>query len=611
MTKQNYQSKKYTKKDLFKIAHKDTKLLLFGVIFASIIGAGIGIGTPIITQRLIDQYIPDKDISLIIWMIVSLVGLLLLRLISTYIFSYFGRVLQLKVEMQLRQQSFKHMQRAKVEYIDSKNEGHFLTRINEDAGNISQIIRYIPDNLLSGLITAISSFTMVFLYNVYLGIILLGIFLSLIGFTFLLRNSFGRAWTKVRKVSEVTNMSLVNSVSGIKESKIFLAEDNEIVKFEASLKTLFKAWKENFRLYARWMVFNTLILTSIGIIIIGFGAWQVVEGNMMIGELVAAVMYGGQIIDPINKFLAVFDILVNSKTSIDRVLQFWNTDEENYIKPEEEFIMNGGEIEFKDVHFSYAVRENIDDNEVDNKKRKQNKIDNSPVNQKHVLNGVSFKINAGEKVAFVGETGSGKSTILKLISKFYEPTDGQILFDKKDIAEVDVHSIRKNIAYLQQDPYMFFDTISNNIKFGIQNNTFSEEEVANKIDNALHVAKASDFVNALPKQVQENIGPRGVSLSGGQKQRLAIARAILKESKIVLFDEATSALDNETEKDIQKQIESLIEGKTAIFVAHRLSTIKNLDRIFVLKNGNIVESGSHDQLMKQKGYYFKLNKVAE
>lgn len=558
---------------------RSNKGLLLLILLSVVLSSGAGFGIPFITQKLIDDHLSlGKEDMMIVWLIITFFGLIIAKVIGMYIISYFGRLFQVKIEFSLRRALFKHFEKINVTYVDSINEGKALSRINEDPINIASSLRFLPENLLSILLTSISSFTMAFIYDWIVGLALLGVFAILIALAFAIRKKFTIAWLQVKNENEALNQVVTNSITGIKETKSYSAEEKEIKMVDKLFDNLLESWKKNFKLYAKWMTWNVFVLSLISLVIISIGSWRVIYYGMPIGYLVALNMYGMAIIDPINKTLSVVDIVSTSGASIARMNEFLSQEEEDYSN-KKLLPQISGEIEFKNVTLFY------------------------PNADKPVLENLSFKINKGEKVAFIGATGSGKSTILKALVRFYNPTEGKILLDGKDISEYNISSLRQQITYLQQDSYLFFDTIKYNVEYGLNLDTLSSEA---KVNRALDIAKASAFVRQLPNKTLTSVGPKGVNLSGGQKQRLSIARAIVKDSPIVMFDEATSALDNITERELQEQLEEVMKDKTTIFIAHRLTTIKNVDRIFVISNGKIVEEGSHEQLLKKQGHYYDL-----
>lgn len=559
------------------------KRYLILIILATILMIGQASLVPKITQLLIDKWLPkssaemasNEAIRVIISLLIGMGALIIIKAGATFVSAYIIRKFQQNIEMDLKLALYQKILKLKVNYFDKVNEGYFLSRMMRDTSMAAEYARYIPENILNIIISFTLNFTFIFIFSWIIGLTISFLLLILFVVTLLLKPNFLNSWNRVRSHGDEFNQFLVNSFAGIRETKAYTWEESEVKTYQKVADNYQKAWRGNFLLYGKWMTFNASLLGLLTVSIWSIGSWAVVNHYLTIGQLTALSMYGVLVIEPINKLLAIFDLFMRGSVALNRIFQILDEPEEKQVGP---LLKNvAGKIEFKDVILSY----------------------NKDI---HALKGISFTIKPGEKVAFVGTTGSGKSTILKALVRFYDPQKGKILIDDQDITKVNLKSLRESVTLMAQEPYIFFDSLRKNIIFG---NELVDEA---KYESVKADARVNDFLDILPEQDQTNIGPRGISLSGGQKQRVALARAFLKPANIILFDEATSALDNKTEKLIKDQIKILAKDKTAIFIAHRLTTIQDVDRIFVLENGKIVEEGNHLQLLKQKGKYFELVK---
>ena len=543
--------------------------------FFAIILAGVAVGTPFLTQFIIKSGVNSNYYHLYLG-IGFLVTILFLRLVSNAVVNKWGHYMGIKMEANMRKDAIDKMHKLPLYHFDTTETGKYISRIVTDIKDIPEFAHHGPEDFIIAFLTASGGFTYAFLQSWEIGIILVLVFLVGIIVIYFIRIKWRAIWTKVRVSNSEMSASIgfqVDSVSEIKSYNSQNFEWNRFKKFQDGYK------KHFFSLYnfeAWFSVANVLIMSLTSVITLAVGSLELARNQISVSQLVGLTSVAAILNQPMQKFVNVYTMISRGSSSVDRFFEFMAAPEE---------INNGtliapkfkGNIEFKNVWFSY--------------KDKNNK------NIK-VFENFNLKINAGEKIAIIGETGIGKSTLLKLILRFYEIQKGKILIDGKDISEFELGSLRIRLGYIQQQPIIFNDTIKNNILYGKSSATTED------IFQAAKEALIYDFVNKLNNGFETVVGPRGARLSGGQKQRLAIARAFISNSDIFLMDEATSALDNETENKIKISTQKLTKNKTTLIVAHRLTTIKEVDRIVVIgKCGKILQSGNHNELIKSDGYY--------
>ncbi len=543
--------------------------------FFAIILSGVSVGTPFLTQFIIKSAQDSEFKSLYIG-IGMLVSILAVRMLSNAIVTKWGHYMGVKMEVNMRKEAVKKMHRLPLSHFDKTQTGTYISRIVSDLKDIPEFAHHGPEDFIIAVLTATGGFTYAFLQSWIIGATLVAVFAIGILVIYFIRVKWRLIWLKVRESNSEMSASIGFQVEGVSEIKSYNSEDFEWKRFNQFQK----GYKKNFfKLYdfeAWFTISNILIMSLTSITALSVGGWQLAEKQISVSQLVGLTASATILNQPMQKFVNVYTMISRGSSSVDRFFEFMDLKEE---------ISSGhlkaphfkGNIEFKNVYFSYTDEKG---------------------NTVKVLENFNLKIKAGEKVAIIGETGIGKSTLLKLLLRYYEIQKGKILIDSQDISTFELGSLRKRLGYIQQQPTMFNDSIKNNILYGKPDASDAD------IIKASKDASIYDFVNKLKEGFETVVGPRGAKLSGGQKQRIAIARAFIAKSDIFLLDEATSALDNETEAKIKDSIERLTKDKTSLIVAHRLSTIKEVDRIIVLgKGGAILQEGNHKKLIKTKGYY--------
>ncbi|MDO5517479.1 MAG: ABC transporter ATP-binding protein [Clostridium sp.] len=533
---------------------------------------------PMMTRDLINESIPDKNVKMIGMFAVLLLIIFIVKAACGYFMQYWGHVIGVRMQGDMRRDVFNHLQRLPNSYFDNNKTGDIMSRIINDLMDISELAHHGPEDLFISIVMLIGSFSILCTVNIPLTVLIFACIPFIVWFTLYQRKKMKNAFLETKVETGKVNASLENSISGIKISKAFVSHNEEQNKFEKGNKKFMAARERSYKVMAEYgsgSAFGIDILNYAGLI--GGGLFTL-NGFIDIGDFVAYMLFIKMFTQPIKKLIDFMEQYQNGITGFQRYMEIMNVDKEKDKENAEKLSNVRGNIQFKNVDFSYEG--------------------------KKVLNDISINIRSGEMLALVGASGGGKTTFCNLIPRFYDAQNGDILIDGKSIYDVTLESLRKNIGIVQQEVFLFTGTIRDNILYGKTDAT--EEELI----KAAKMANIHEFIEALPDGYDTYIGERGVKLSGGQKQRISIARVFLKNPPILILDEATSALDNVTERIIQESLENLCAGRTTIVVAHRLSTIKNADEIVVLGSEGIIEKGTHDELIEKQGEYSKLHNMA-
>ena len=555
---------------------KHKKLFAIDMIAALIAGVLANV-FPFITRRLLSDIIPSGNLKNIIFAIIIMASAHILIAVCAYIRLYWGHVFGVRVETDMRTDMFNHLQKLSFTYFDNVKTGHLMSRISNDLNMIAEVAHHAPEDLLISFVTIVVAFIFMFNFNFTLALIALIPIPIILLWGVKIGGKMRAGFRNVRKKVADINSSVENSVQGIREVKSYANEDIEIEKF-GKANCAFRIAKE--KMYSFMAIFFSgmqLLTDFYYLLLISSGTILIYKDMLRIEDLLPFTLFISIILRPIERFVNFFEQFQQGAASFERFIEVMDINPEISDSEDSEDLSEvKGSIEFKNISFKYTDEQDL------------------------ILKNINLNIPAGKKIALVGESGAGKSTLVSLIPRFYEPFEGEILIDNKNINSITQTSLRKNIGIVQQNVFLFDETIKDNILYG---NIDSSE---NDIIEAARNANILDFIISLNDGFETETGERGVKLSGGQKQRISIARVFLKNPPILIFDEATSSLDTESEYLIQQAMDKLSHGRTTIIIAHRLSTIRNADLIYVMKNGEIVETGTHDELIKKGEYYSQL-----
>ncbi len=559
-------------------------------MLASLLVALIGILYPMLTRKMMNDLIPNQQVAMIVGFGLCLLGLYVVKMLLNFFIQYYGHVMGVRMQAQMRSDMFNHLEKLPYSFYDNHETGKIMSRMTNDLMDISELAHHGPENLLISVISIIVSFVYLSTINIYLTLIIFACVPFLVLISFLLRKKMRNAFQKSRKSVAQINASLESSISGIRVTKAFNNAETEREKFEVGNKEFVEARKEAYKAMGQFHASTSFVTDIFNVVILVAGGLFFHYGLISEwGDYTAFVTSVGLFVTPVMMLIGFMEQYQSGVTGFERFIEIMDAAPETDAPDAQDMGVAQGEIEFRAVTFGYEARQ------ADGEEAPDGDAEKTPV-----LRNVSLKIKKGETFALVGPSGGGKTTICHLIPRFYDCEEGEIYIDGKPISGMTRASVRRNVGIVQQDIYLFNARIRDNILYGRPDAT--EEEVI----AAAKSANIHDYVMTLEHGYDTVIGERGVKLSGGQKQRLSIARVFLKNPPILILDEATSALDNTTELLIQSSLDELCRGRTTIVVAHRLSTVKNADTIAVISDGVITEQGDHDTLMALDGTYAHL-----
>jgi len=556
--------------------YKPYKSILYGVVIGSLVAALLDLIFPMLVRQILNEVLPQKntvrllhDTGILFILYLGNYGLL-------YVVNYYGHLMSAKIENDMRRDLFEHLQQMSFRYFDNAKTGQLLSRLTSDITEIGELSFRGPNDVIVCCITMIGTIGILFWMNIYLGILIAVLLITKTLHTVYVNKKMKAAFRENRIKSGEITARAEESLGGIRLVKAFAQEEYELERFMEKSLDFLETRRRSYKILAYFSGSVNFFTNVTNLLILACGGLLIAKDKLSLSDFVAFLLYVNLFMKPLLRLTVFTEMYQRGMAGFQRFYEIMEmqpeiVDQENTVVCE----AIQGEIEFDNLVFGYS-------------------------DQKKVIKGFNLKIAPGQTVAFVGETGAGKTTIASLLLRFYEPLSGRILIDGIDIRRYKQQELRRNIGIVQQDVFLFSDSVIHNIAYA------KPEAAQSEVETAARLAAADRFIEELPDKYDTEIGERGVKLSGGQKQRLAIARVFLKNPPIVILDEATSSLDNHTEKLIQESLDRLAENRTTLIIAHRMSTIKNADKIIVLNNGEVAEIGTHSALMLRGGLYYNL-----
>ena len=559
------------------ISYFSNHKLLFGIDVLCACGiAGIDLLFPQITRSALYNWLPEQKYRTFFLVMIAVVGCYLLRSLLNFVVAYLGHTFGIRVEADIRKDLFTKMQSMSFDFYDQNRTGQLMSRLTSDLFELTELAHHGPEDLLTSTLTIIGALTFMARIRWQLALVVALMIPICLVVVMTMRRRMSRASRAAKEKTGHINQEIDTSLSGVRTAKAFANEAVENARFCAA-NEVYKTSKRNFHKAMGMFHSSTeFFLCSLNVLIIGLGGYYVMQGEMDYRDLLTFTLYIASFTGPMRKLTGFSELFANGFAGLNRFVGIMRTEPSVQDKPDAQELANvRGSIEVENVTFAY-------DRELD------------------VLQNVSLNVQPGETIAIVGPSGGGKTTLCQLIPRFYDVDSGSIRIDGQDVRDVTQHSIHQNIGIVQQDVFLFADTIFENIRYGKPDAT-AEEVVA-----AAKKAEIYDDIMAMPDGFNTYVGERGTLLSGGQKQRVAIARIFLNNPPILFLDEATSALDSVTEAKIQRAFDNLSVGRTTLIIAHRLSTIRAANRIISIADGHITECGTHEELIDKGGIYANL-----
>lgn len=556
--------------------YKPYKVTLLLVILGAFITSGLDLVFPMMVRQIIRDALPNHDIELLLYLGGILFVLYVLSYGIMFWVNYHGRAMSIAMENDMRRDLFCHLQSLSFHFFDNSKTGQLLSRLTSDITEIGELAFRGPHDAVVCCFTMTGTILMLLYLNLPLGLLITVLLLLKTWHAMDINRKMKNAFRENRRRNGELTAEAAEALNGIRIVKSFAQEKREEERFMGQAVHLAENRKKSYRLLAQFTSSVNFFTNVTNLMVLVSGGFMIAWGKLLLSDFIAYLLYVNLFMKPLYRLTVFMEMVVRGMAGFTRFYEMMQ------LVPEIQDVpcpvscpKFKGEIEFRNVVFGYDPK-------------------------RVVLHDFNLKIRPGETVGFVGETGAGKSTVSSLLMRFYEPQSGEILIDGINIQLLRQQELRSQIGMVQQDVFLFSESVKQNIAYG---DTAASEAM---IREAAKFAAADEFIEHLPQQYDTAIGERGVKLSGGQKQRLSIARVFLKNPPIVVFDEATSALDSKTEQQIQESLEQLSQNRTTLVIAHRLSTVRNADRIVVMDEGRVKEVGNHDALMDRKGLYYEL-----
>lgn len=559
---------------IFQYLKKYVLQMIFGFTLV-ILAAALNMVNPYLAGVIVDRVIQGGENSLLIKLIMIMIGATLIKCIVRFSFQMIFEYISQSVLFKIRNKFYSRIQELDFTFFDKTRTGDIMARMTGDLDAVRHFVAWVSYMLFENAMVFIFAVIMLFSTSYKLALILLAI-TPIIGFiTFKFVKSIKEGFTQIRNQFSRLNTLVQENISGNRVVKAFAREEYEILKFSKENRAYGDKVLQNAKLWEKYMPIIDSLTSSLAVVLILVGGLMIINGSITLGEFVSFNSFLWALSNPVRISGWLLNDVQRFRASAEKVIEMVNT--EPIIKNSEEITKETkvvGKIEFNNVSFSYG--------------------------DELVLKDINLKVEHGQTIAVIGPTGAGKSSLINLICRFYDCTSGEILIDDNNIKDYDLIKLREKISVAMQDIFLFSDTIEGNISYGVPNASIEQ------IEWAASVAGAEEFIKNFPQGYDTIIGERGVGLSGGQKQRIALARALLKNPSILILDDTTSSVDIETEHEIHKTLNSFYNEKTTFVIAHRISSVKNADNIIVLDNGRIIESGNHENLLLNKGYYYNV-----
>ena len=556
--------------------YKPYKGILLFVVIGSLLRALLELFFPYVVKLMLEQQLPLLNLPLLLKWSAALFVMYLANFGMHFSIIYWAQVMSSAMERDMRRDLFRHLQKLSFGFYDKNKSGQLLSRLTSDLGETAGLAGNAPNDIIVCGLTMLGTMVILVYMNPLLGSFIALLLVLKAVHTVLVNLRMKKAFFANRVAMGEVTAKAAESINGVRLIKAFAGERSDMAQFMEKADAYLATCKKSFKFKSYFIGSMIFFSNFINVAILVVGGLLINQGLMSFGELVAFFLYVGLFMKPLMQLLGFSEIYQRGMAGFKRFYELLQEKPEIIDAPDAKSCPPcKGNITFDNVSFAYA--------------------DGRPV-----IRGLSLNVASGETVAFVGATGAGKTTIASLLLRFYEPQSGRILLDGCDIRELTQESLRRQIGLVQQDVFLFGDSVRYNIAYA------KPDATADEVQAAAKAAAADEFIQKLPAGYDTEVGERGVKLSGGQKQRLAIARVFLKNPPVVVLDEATSALDNITEQQIQRELDELAVGRTTLIIAHRLSTIRHADKIVVLDEGTVVECGTHEELLARKGHYFAL-----